>query len=192
MPAMSAGSRAQCMGWRGKTGQLHGLKGEDHGHREIKCLSCILPAGTKVLTPGGLRPIDSLKIDDKIIVGSEKGPVETRINDLYSSKSDKLIKVTFSDGTELRSTEIHPYWVVQHGWEPASHLCAGQEVGTNVGSKKIVKVEIENEKIEVYSLLTESGANFYVGDDCIDVAQWASQSDHFLPPSSLKDRGEQE
>jgi len=43
----------------------------------------------------------------------------------------------------------------------------------------------------VYSVLTDLGANFYVGFNAVDVSQWAAQVAHFSPPGlTFPDAGE--
>lgn len=77
----------------------------------------------------------------------------------------------------------HPVWVVVRGWVAAAAVNAGEAVGTlGGGSATVLTVGNVRGPLRVYSLVTETGANFYVGCTGLDVGQWADQPEHFLPP----------
>ena len=82
----------------------------------IVCDECFI-AGTKVLTPTGSAPIESLKADDEVLTSS--GP--QRIKTLVRNSSAKLVDVRLSNGQTITCTREHPFFT-DIGWVTAEHL----------------------------------------------------------------------
>ena len=74
-----------------------------------------------------------------------------------------MVKVKFSDGTEVEMTAGHPlYDISKKEWQTYEEragngkLCVGSEIMTLNGSKKIVSIEeYEGKDIYVYNLIIE-------------------------------------
>lgn len=109
------------------------------------CARCF-PAGTPVATPSGERPIDTLRVGDRVLsedptTGTvEAEPVQAVIHDPVSP----LIALALSDGSSVAVTADHRFWVdggarLDHaGWLPAGQLLPGDHLRTAKGEDVVV------------------------------------------------------
>lgn len=92
---------------------------------KMKIHGCV-DSHTLITMKGGVtRPISSLKKGDEIISYNEKlgfCEIDT-VTDVISNELDKnWIKLTFSNGRELKCTEDHPVYTKNRGYVPAKLL----------------------------------------------------------------------
>lgn len=82
--------------------------------------TCVV-AGTLIDTPNGQKPIEEIKIGDSVIGGS--GNVKT-VSGTLKSETNKLCKITLSDGRSFVCTQDHRWWT-NAGWIDAKDLLIG-------------------------------------------------------------------
>lgn len=82
--------------------------------------TCVV-AGTLIDTPNGQKPIEEIKIGDSVIGGS--GNVKT-VSGTLKSETNKLCKITLSDGRSFVCTQDHRWWT-NAGWIDAKDLIIG-------------------------------------------------------------------
>ena len=87
------------------------------------------PAGTVVETESGKKPIEEVKIGEKVLAFDEKSGTTSfqKVTDLIQGeKSYRLIEITLSSGKKIEATAEHPFYIKGKGWNPAGSLKVGQ------------------------------------------------------------------
>lgn len=125
---------------------------------------------TLVSTEDGDRRIDEIQAGDYAwAYSTENG--ERELKKVLSTpviETDILVHVGLSDGTEIRTTMLHPFYVkTEDGgeWVAASNLTKGDEVLTEDGRVvyvENVQVEKLDKKIKVYNLEIEDLHTYFV------------------------------
>ena len=136
------------------------------------CAHCF-PAGTVVATPDGERPIESLHVGDTVLaedpatgaVAAE--PVQALIQDPVSD----VLELRLSDGSTIRTTPNHPFWVdgnadfADAGWRAAGELRAGDRLrSAGNGIVEVVGLRYHVARAEVYTLTVAGLHTFFVGN----------------------------
>lgn len=80
-----------------------------------------LVAGTLIDTPSGQKPVEEIMVGDSVIGGS--GQAKT-VSSTLKSKTNKLCKITLSDGRNIICTQDHKWWTGT-GWIDAKDLIIG-------------------------------------------------------------------
>jgi hypothetical protein len=120
-------------------------------------------AGTPVRTIGGLRPIESIKVGDQVLMQDTKtGALRFQpIVAVYHNPPNATLRVQFT-GDSIVATGIHRFWKAGKGWVMARDLKAGDEVRTLGGTTRVVSVALEAVQ-RVYNLDVAGGSDFFVG-----------------------------
>ncbi len=139
--------------------------------RFIAGCTCFV-AGTKVATASGNVSIEKLRAGEKVLAENpltgkvELEPVRTVIADHVSP----LIAVYLHDGTILKVTVDHPFWVDKGqrlsnpGWLPAGQLRPGDVLRTVRGRGiAVVAVRRNMGRAVVYSITVAQDHTFFVG-----------------------------
>jgi len=127
------------------------------------------PAGTLVLTDEGLKPIEEIKIGDKVL-SMDENTETTRyqpVTDLIQSEQPyRLIEITLDSGQSIEATAEHPFYIKGKGWNPASSLKVGQVFVLHNGTTVVVEeVDTSVRTEKVYNLTVANTHNYYVGRD---------------------------
>ena len=135
--------------------------------KEAKCFV----AGTKVSSEDGLKPIEKIKIGDRVWSKNEEtGEVALKkVKNIFVNKTKVLVHVIIN-GEEIKATEKHPFYVEGKGWVVASELNCGDIVIREDGSKakvESVKTEKLEKEIEVYNFEVEDFHTYFVGENRI-------------------------
>jgi intein/homing endonuclease len=75
-------------------------------------------SGTKINTPDGYKNIEEIKKGDIVFNAIGEGIVV----DTFSQIKNKIIKIKLNNGKVIKTTEEHPFFVIDKGWVPASLL----------------------------------------------------------------------
>ena len=146
----------------------------DRFRAAAKLVSCALcfPAGTTVTTPHGEQAIQTLKVGDQVLAedpATGKVGVE-RVQAVIHDPASPLIVVELSDGSSIKVTADHPFWVDQGidfrgpGWLPAGQLRPGDQLRTAEGrSVRVVGLRYNVGKADVYTLTVSGDHDFFVG-----------------------------
>lgn len=116
---------------------------------------CLL-TGTLVETPQGSRPIESLRVGDRVV--SDGG--ESRVVAVRKHRSAACVEMALGDGTRLRVTGSHPL-ATAAGWRAARRLRVGDVVRTRDGSARITSVRRIRKTVDVYDLTVAPYESFF-------------------------------
>ncbi len=123
------------------------------------------PAGTEVSTESGKKPIEEIRVGDRVL---SKNPFtgELRYQPVLQTTvrdSDAILEVTMGD-EKLRVTRGHPMWVNGHQWQMAKQLQPGQHMHGALGPVKVRKIRDTRMKTKVYNLVVGEFHTYFVGD----------------------------
>ncbi len=126
--------------------------------------SSCFPAGTKILTILGPRPIEVLKIGDRVLAQNIRTgelaymPVQSTT----LRQATPVLKVNFADQS-LFATPGHPFWVNGLGWLTARRVSTGMSLRGLEGSMTVENVEAWNAS-EAYNLVVSEFHNYFLAD----------------------------
>lgn len=86
-------------------------------------------AGTPVLTPDGVKPIEELRAGDLVLARDEHnatGELEPKVIEETKRGESAVLELTVH-GRVLRVTDLHPFYVKGSGWTPAGDLKQGNQ-----------------------------------------------------------------
>ena len=123
-----------------------------------------------VSTEDGLRPIEEIQDGDYVwSENTETGEKELKkVLSVSVTETKALVHVTTENGTVIKTTENHPFYVGGKGWCAAAELEDGDVLRTQDGEKETVAdVQIEElkEAVKVYNLEIEGSHTYYVSAD---------------------------
>ncbi|PHQ33165.1 polymorphic toxin-type HINT domain-containing protein [Rhodopirellula bahusiensis] len=96
-----------------------------------------------------------------------------------------LVEATFSDGTILNGTSIHPVWSLDRlEWVPLGELEIDEQVHSNDGPLQLVSRAFHHQPTDVYNVEVDCEHVYRVGDAGILVHNTCA-GDHHMVPKSL-------
>jgi len=104
--------------------------------------------GTKVLTPGGYKKIETLKVGDEVMNAIGVG----KVTGTSKRTTDEIYKVTLSNGEVLKVTGNHPFFVHDKGWVKARELTIIDELLHYKESHVIMGIYERNYNQSLHSL----------------------------------------
>ena len=135
---------------------------------------CFL-AGTLVWTPEGIKEIENLKIGDVVLAMPDS---TQNIHDIKPCKITYTFRgwvngyyvLEFSDGSVLKATAKHPFWIYSKGWLLVEDLQCGMKVITKNGEKLFLKqVSFVKTPTVIYNITVDKYSTYFVGDSGIYV-----------------------
>ncbi len=182
--------------WKVEAINSDGLIGSGSKEASYSCYTGCFVAGTLVPTPNGYKKIEDLHLGDKVYsynLNTQKLE-EKEILKEYSQGTGKLVTINYEkinkiqyapayrknnignyynraseseNKTEIKSTLIHPYYVINKGWTKAKDLKVGDRILTIDGNEAVItRIDINAvADTEVYNFLIEDNHDFYVGID---------------------------
>jgi RHS repeat-associated protein len=124
------------------------------------------PAGTSVDTADGKKPIEQVKVGDKVVAHDlTTGKSELRtVTGVFHKQADDLLTIT-ADGKQLHVTPQHGFWVVDKGWTAAGQLVTGDRLLRRDGTPTTVTAITQHHgPVTVYNLSVEGDHDFYASD----------------------------
>ncbi|MFI8100481.1 DddA-like double-stranded DNA deaminase toxin [Streptomyces sp. NPDC086023] len=161
---------------------LDGIQALIESRKFTRSVGCLVgaaahsfPAGTKVLmADGSHRPIEQIQVGDLVTttdpVTGESGP--RPVTRTITTPDDRdFTDVTLSDGSELTSTDHHPYWVENRKrWIDAVDLRTGDALRTPVGTAvQVGKTSHWTGLQPAYDLTVDDLHTYYVNTGTTDV-----------------------
>lgn len=136
---------------------------------------------------GSLKRIDQVKVGEMVLsypdtprFALEKSSIQTtKENEFFKGLAPKRVSKTFvhqntevlrlkTDGPEIDTTEIHPFYVLGRGWTKAGELKIGDILLTLNGKEyTILEKEILPNRQTVYNIEVDDYHTFFVGDDVV-------------------------
>ncbi|MDH6567711.1 hypothetical protein M2160_002732 [Streptomyces sp. SAI-117] len=127
--------------------------------------SMCFPAGTRIATEHGTRPIEEIRAGDRVWAQDpETGERRLRtVAGVMERTADALVSVDI--GTEtLRATTEHPFWVTGKGWTGAEALRPGDRLRTLDGKDaRVESVTRKRGPVQVYNFEVEGDHTYFVG-----------------------------
>lgn len=92
------------------------------------CASSCLVEGTLISTPGGLRPVEAIRVGDCVFSRGPDGRGEVDVvRAKHVATARGYVRIVCADGRSLCATAAHPV-ATDRGWLSVGEISAGQEV----------------------------------------------------------------
>lgn len=132
----------------------------------IRQVSC-LPAGTPVFTQLGPRPIESLKVGDRVLSKDiDSGELAFRSVLKTTVRSPQPLVKLHSERETLQATRGHHFFVSGRGWVMARDLKPGDRFHGVHGTVTLTDVSA-GDTVAVYNLVVERANTYFVGNALI-------------------------
>ncbi|MFG2145849.1 polymorphic toxin type 27 domain-containing protein [Streptomyces sp. NPDC048696] len=151
------------------------------------------PAGTKVATADGPKPIEQVTVGDRVwstdLVTGKKSlqPVLK----LFNRTVEQLVEIRTAGG-RVEATDSHRFWVKGRGWVESRNLRTGDQFQTKDGStERVLGTTLVKRKTRVFNFEVDNGHTYYVysgskpilvHNECIDaiLKDLVNDGDHIL------------
>ena len=137
----------------------------------LECCARCFGAGTLVMTADGLRPIEQIKVGEKVIArdeaSGETGPREVKHVIVRSDR--EVFDLTFADeaGNEepIAVTADHRFHTAKRGWVVSAELEIGEAIQSLDGRKLVLKSSSQqSRKAPTFNLSVDDDPNYFVGE----------------------------
>ncbi|MFB6711749.1 Hint domain-containing protein [Streptomyces sp. NPDC056237] len=159
------GLGAAIWGLRGAGLSAQSVAGLEQAGRAVLAGFCF-PAGTKIATEHGSKPIEDIRIGDRVWA---EDPATGRrglrkVTDLFRHTAPSVVAVD-TGSTRLRATPEHPFWVIGKGWTEAQSLRPGDRLRSlDDGATRVTSVARGAAPAEVFNFAVENSHTYFVGD----------------------------
>jgi hypothetical protein len=126
----------------------------------VAASGCCVAEGTRISTPAGERPVESLAVGDQVLCRADDGTMQIgAVGRIRKHVLLSCLRIRFGDGGELRVSPWHPV-ASRDGWTPAGQLSPGQEVRTPSGWASISSLQTKWGPVSVYDISVQPYPNF--------------------------------
>ena len=123
-----------------------------------------LAAGTPVLTPAGVKTIESLRCGDRVMSGPDAEGVRRAETIIAVQQSTARATIRLSvGGDSIVTTPGHPFAKAGHGWIRAGDLKAGDQILSANGPMRVDTISPEPAQ-KVWNLKLAEGHSYLVGE----------------------------
>ncbi|WP_345398793.1 Hint domain-containing protein, partial [Amycolatopsis samaneae] len=133
---------------------------------KLRIICNCFPAGTMVATAHGEKPIEQIKVGDRVWARDlTSGHSQLRgVVGLFNKHADELLTVAVG-ATTLEVTPQHPFWVIDRGWVTAGDLRLGERLQSLRGDQPVIS-SITRRVVQttVYNFEVEGDHNYYITD----------------------------
>ena len=144
------------------------------------CVSCFVK-GTPVWTLSGAKPIEQIKIGDRVLSQHPQTGELTYKGIVATTLRPPSEMLTIRAGkTSVTTTLGHPFFVVGKGWRMAKQLKEDDWIAGQGKTLKIRRIE-KAEPVEAFNLMVADFGTYFVGEDRIYV-----HDNSPLPPTRLE------
>ena len=151
-------------GWAAFNGGMAGLGAFGVWAKLSPCKLSCFAAGTLVLTEEGERPIEEIRVGDRVWAWNEETG-ENELAEVVRLFERETLEVFALDleGDVIETTGEHPFWVVGRGWTEAENLRA-DDVLTSYDDRelRLVVVERYEKPLHVYNFEVNGLHSCYV------------------------------
>ncbi|MBE0352960.1 polymorphic toxin-type HINT domain-containing protein [Pseudoalteromonas lipolytica] len=157
--------------------------------------TCCFVAGTQVLTEGGYKNIEDVKLGEKLWAkNTETGEQDWKpVTKIFVEPDRGIfeIKLVAGDGFEqkIQATDDHPFYVLGKGWKQTIELKAGDKIETDGnGSMEVISV-IDEQRVDLtYNFTVADFHTYYVTKQNVLVhncnSGWTSKTE-MVDPKNL-------
>jgi RHS repeat-associated protein len=140
------------------------------GTKVATCKDISLPC-TDLINSIEFKNIEEIKVDDYVLSREENGTINQwqRVEEVFSRTAYHLRVLTVQDKNgkiqTIKTTNEHPFWVVNRGWTNAEHLNIGDQLeGVEQSTLTVTDSLFEEHKqgIDVYNLKISDYHTYYV------------------------------
>jgi hypothetical protein len=137
------------------------------GKRDLEC-NCFT-AGTLILTDEGEKPIEEIKVGDKVLSRNEETGEQAykEVTHLFCNEKEIIYEITV-DNQVIETTDNHPFWVEGRGWVLAVDLQVvdklQQENGNNTLTIDKINIVKHDEMVKVYNFTVADFHTYFVSD----------------------------
>ncbi|WP_249262337.1 Hint domain-containing protein, partial [Leptospira alexanderi] len=127
-------------------------------------------AGTLVHTSQGTKKIEEVKVGDEVLSWDEESGEQEyhRVVKTFQREVNVVYTLHYSNGTQVETTDEHPFYIENKGWVPAKDLRSGdRSVLSNEKTLEIESITISERTTTVYNFEVEDAHSYYVGKDGI-------------------------
>ena len=94
-----------------------------------------------------------------------EGPGNLVTGRFVTVQAANIVRATFSDGTIITGTDIHPVWSLdKQDWVPLGELSFGEHVHSNAGPLSLIDREVITRPQDVYNIEVDGEHVYQVGD----------------------------
>lgn len=131
------------------------------------CLFNCFAEGTLVLTEDGERPIEEIRVGDRVWAWNEEtGESElAEVVRVYERETLEVYTLHIGVDETLETTDEHPFWVVGRGWVEVEDLQVGDILRTYEGQElRLVAVERQERTLRVFNFEVRGLHTYFVGN----------------------------
>jgi hypothetical protein len=127
-----------------------------------------IASGTPVWTYRGLKPVESLKIGDRVLSQDTRTGALTfdAVVGVAAQLRSKSFRVGLEGGETLKLTTLERVWVAARGWVAARDLKPGDELRGINGRVRILTVE-PGEEVDAANVILAEHSNLFTGNRAI-------------------------
>jgi hypothetical protein len=123
-------------------------------------------AGTLIVTPKGLCPIELTKPADKAFTYdfNNKCPIEDCVVDIVRRKSNEVVEIETENSTIIVHPQ-HRFFTETKDWVQAKELLKTDILRTRLHGSKIIRTALIKKDVELYCLAMKNNHNYFVSRD---------------------------
>ncbi|WP_235595689.1 TIGR04388 family protein [Leptospira weilii] len=124
-------------------------------------------AGTLVHTSNGTKVIEDVKVGDQVLSWDEEtGEQEYhRVVKTFQREVNVVYTIVYSNGTQVETTDEHPFYIEEKGWVAAKDLRSGElSVLSSGKTLEISSITISERVATVYNFEVEDSHSYYVSE----------------------------
>jgi hypothetical protein len=146
------GGRGWCLIWDKEKGRPPVIK---------QCFA----ESTPVLTPTGMRPIETLGVGHRVVVaeGLDGHLGSATIVGVHRGHAARTLRIQLA-GEAITTTDGHPFWKQHGGWTRAGDLKPGDVLRARDGSDRAIASVDSGDGQPVWNLELSAGSGFLVGN----------------------------
>ncbi|WP_393096704.1 polymorphic toxin type 27 domain-containing protein [Streptomyces sp. LN325] len=122
------------------------------------------PAGTKVATADGPKPIEDIEVGDRVWSQDQTTGKKSlqRVLTLFHRTVDSLVRIRTANG-QVEATDSHRFWVRERGWVEAARLHAGDTLEARDGSSvRVLGTTAVTGSVQVFNFEVARNHTYFV------------------------------
>lgn len=123
-------------------------------------------AGTLIMTPKGLCPIELTKPADRALTYdfNTRCPIEDRVVDIVKRKANEVVEIETENDTIIVHPQ-HRFLTEKEDWVQAKELLKTDILRSMLHGSKIIRTALIKKDVELYCLAMKNNHNYFVSRD---------------------------